>query len=610
MVFALCGLCVAAGPPKHGEITKSVVDSSALRAGQRAWAAVVVEIQPGYHAQSHSPLDENFIKFEVKVDENPSIQFGEPKYPPAQIEDYPALGKLSVYEGRVVVYVPLEVKAGAKPGPVEIGGKIRFQACDDKVCYPPESPKFVIKTEIVAADAQVKPNEAELFKGLGKPSMDAAPKTSAAPAATQPVAAGGGGTGGGAAGAGTIAWQFLIAFLAGVVFNVMPCVLPVLPLKAVGFYNAAQHSRAKSLAFGATFSAGLIATFAAFGVLIFGFQRFSWGQLFTYTWFQAFIVVALMGLAASTFGLFTVKLPVAVYNVAPSHETYTGNFLFGILTAVLSTPCTFGMFVGLLAWAISTGSTTIGVLILIMVGVGMAFPYFLLSAMPEVARRFPRTGPWAELIKQLMGFLLVLAAVYFARPFLGRFAPEEKYWWLLFGVIVVAAFFLTVRTFQFAKTAMPKVIGVGLAVVLVAGSFVAARRLAFRPYEWQPFTTAALEKARAENKIVLVEFTALWCANCQVVEASVLHSRPIVEAVRDHQVVMLKADVTGGDAAGRPLLEKLNPAGSIPLTAIFVPSKEQPTELTGIYSVDALSRAIEEAAKARAESKADVVATR
>lgn len=590
----LSALCVAAGPPKHGDITKSAVDSSALRAGHKAWAAVVVEIQPGYHAQSHTPLDENFIKFELKPDENPSLKFGDAKYPPAELEDYPALGKLSVYQGRVVVHVPLEVKPDAKPGPIEITGKIRFQACDDKVCYPPETPKFSIKTEIVPADAPVKPNEPDLFKGLEKASLDTAtsapePKAATAAAAAPtpaPVDAS----------ARMVAWQFLIAFLAGIVFNVMPCVLPVLPLKAVGFYNAAQHSRAKSLAFGATFSAGLIATFAAFGILIFGFQRFSWGQLFTYTWFQAFIVLALLGLAASTFGLFTVKLPTAVYNVTPSHETYAGNFLFGILTAVLSTPCTFGLFVGLLAWAIATGSATIGVLMLVMVGVGMAFPYFLLSAMPEVARRFPRTGPWAELVKQLMGFLLVLAAVYFARPFLGRFAPEEEYWWLLFAVVVLAAGFLTVRTFQFAATAPPKIIGVTLALVLVAGSFLAAKRLAFRPYQWQPFTTAALDKARAENRIVLVEFTALWCANCQVVEASVLHSRPIVEAVRDHDVLMLKADVTDNDAPGRPLLEKLNPAGSIPLTAIFTPGSDRPIELPGIYSTTDLTQALTAAA--------------
>src|SRR5690242_429575 len=72
---------IAAGPPKHGEITKTAVNVSGLRQGQKAWAAVEVEIQDGFHAQSHTPLDENFIKFEVKPDENKSVKIGTPRYP-------------------------------------------------------------------------------------------------------------------------------------------------------------------------------------------------------------------------------------------------------------------------------------------------------------------------------------------------------------------------------------------------------------------------------------------------------------------------------------------------------------------------------------------------
>ena len=582
-------LAVAAGPPKHGEVTRSALDVSALRQGQKAWAAVEVEIHEGFHAQSHTPLDENFIKFEVKPDENPAVKFGTPRYPAGKVEDYPSLGKLSVYTGKVVVYIPVEVPADAKTGPVELTGRLMFQACDDKVCYPPEQPKFNIKSEIVPASATVKPNEPELFKDVEKaaaePSRAAVPENSpATKVAGAEITPGG------------VAWNFLIAFVVGVVFNVMPCVLPVLPLKAVGFYNAAQHSRARSLAFGAVFSLGLVATFAVFGILIFVTKSFNWGQLFTYTWFQVAIVAILLALAASTFGVFTVKVPVAIYNVTPRHDTYLGNFLFGILTAVLSTPCTFGLFVGLLAWAISLNAPAIGVTMLIMVGIGMASPYLVLSAAPELARRFPRTGPWAELVKQMMGFLLLVAAVYFARPFIGRVVHGEAFWWVPFGVIVIACAFLVIRTIQFAKTAMPMVVSIALAAVILVGSYGAVRRLTFRPFEWQPFSRAALDQARGQNRVVLVEFTADWCGNCQYVEARVLHSAGIVKTVHDRDIVMLKADVTHGDAAGRPLLDQLNPAGSIPLTVIYSPNSPSPIELTGIYSTTDLQKALDQAA--------------
>jgi len=584
----LCNLCVGAGPPQHGQITKTAINSSALRIGQKAWAAVVVEVGDGYHAQSHTPLDENFIKFELKPEDNASVKIGAPTYPPGKIEDYPALGKLSVYTGKVVVYFPLEVNADAKTGPIEITGRVRFQACDDKVCYPPEQPKFSIKTEIVAASAVTKPNEPDLFKDVEKA---AAVAPAEKPPAPPPAKAGGS-----ELTAGSVTWNFFTAFLVGIVFNVMPCVLPVLPLKAVGFYNAAQHSRARSLAFGAVFSAGLVATFASFGVLIFVMKAFSWGQLFTYTWFQATIVLVLLGLAASTFGVFTVKIPVAIYNVTPRHDTYFGNFLFGILTAVLSTPCTFGLFVTLLAWAISLNAPAIGVMMLVMVGLGMASPYLLLSATPELARRFPRTGPWAELVKQMMGFLLLVAAVYFARPFIGLIVHGEKFWWVPFGVVVIASIFLVGRTMQFARSALPGVISAVIAVAVIVGSFGAVRWLTARPFEWQPFSTAALDQARAQNRIVLVEFTADWCVNCQYVEAKVLHNADIVKSVRDREVLMLKADVTAGDAPARPLLDQLNPAGSIPLTAIYPPRAAGPIELTGIYTKADLQNALDQAA--------------
>ena len=151
----------------------------------------------------------------------------------------------------------------------------------------------------------------------------------------------------------------------------------------------------------------------------------NWGELFQQTWFRATIILILLAMAVSTFGVFTVNVPTAIYRFAPRHDTYVGNFLFGILTAALSTPCTFGMFVGVLTWAL-TQPSWIGMSLITMVGVGMAFPYFLLSAFPEVARRLPRTGPWAELVKQMMAFLLLATAIYFARPFIDRSSSEPS----------------------------------------------------------------------------------------------------------------------------------------------------------------------------------------
>lgn len=605
--FAALGLSSTPRGGSKAHLAKSAVNKTALPAGGEAMLAVSLDIGAGYHAQSHKPYDENLIPFTIKLEDNPALTFGEPVYPPGKDETYPNLGKLSVYTKNVVVRVPVKVKADAKPGPIQIKAKLRYQICDDNACYPPESPAFTIDTKIVPAGTEVQANEPELFKeadkapeqpkGAGEPPGPArsnATASAVAPAvAPQPAT-----IFGRELNHDAYLLAFAGAFLVGVIFNVMPCVLPVVPLKAMGFYEVSQHNRAKCLAFGAVFSAGLVASFGVLAVLIVALRVFDWGELFTKWWFIVPMVIVLVVMALSMFGTFTVNVPTALYNVTPRHDTYVGNFLFGVLTAALSTPCTFGMFVGLLAWAL-TQPAVVGVSLIMTVGAGMAFPYLVLSAFPELARRFPRGGAWGEVVKQFMGFLLLATAVYFASPLIRRAASQEAVWWVIFAVIAAGALFLAVRGLQVSKTAWGGVIGVGVAVLILAPSVYAVRLLTAKPFEWQPYSPEALAAARASGKVALVEFTATWCGNCHFLEATVLKSDPVVRTVRAHGVVMLKADVTNDDAPGRPLLNELSPAGAIPLTAVYGPGGKGPIQLTGIYPRAALQSAIEQASRAQ-----------
>jgi thiol:disulfide interchange protein DsbD len=254
------------------------------------------------------------------------------------------------------------------------------------------------------------------------------------------------------------------------------------------------------------------------------------------------------------------------------------------------------MFVGLLAWAL-TQPAVVGVALIMMVGVGMAFPYFVLSAFPEVARKFPRGGAWGEVVKQFMGFLLLATAVYFASPLIRAAASQETVWWIIFATIAAGALFLLVRGMMASKTIVGRVAAAAVAILILAPSVYGVRLLTAKPFEWQPFTPAALEQARASGKTVLVEFTATWCGNCHFLEATVLKSPTIVQAVREHEVVMLKADVTDDDAPGRPLLTQLSPAGAIPLTAVYPPGATTPVQLTGIYERSELKQVLEDAAR-------------
>ena len=567
----------------------AVLNTSALRPGDRAVAAIIFDIDKRFHTQSHQPTEDN-VPTIVTVRPAADIEYGEPVYPPGELKEYPALGKLSVYSGRAVVYVPVKVKGDAALGPVKIAGTVSYQACDDKQCYFPEETAFAIDTKVVPAGEAVQAIQPELFKGYDP---NARPATQPATPTTPPVQ-----LGSSRQVDWSIGWAFTVAFLAGLIFNVMPCVLPVLPLKAIGFFEVAQHDRAKCIALGGVFSLGVILFFAALAIPILALKAFTWGEPFSNPWVVWPIVGILVLMAAGMFGLFNLNLPTGVYNFTPRHDTFGGNLVFGMFTALLATPCTAPMLPPLMLWA-AAQPLYLGLPAMMMVGVGMATPYFILSAFPGLARRMPRTGPWSELVKQMMAFLLLVAAAYFAG---GRLIHGPGFWWLVLAVVAVACIFLIGRTVQFSKSAAGLAVATILAVGLFAGALYQTvqatgilRTGGGTERTWTAFAPEALEQAQKENRIALVKFTANWCATCQVIESTVFAEGRTWQALRDANVVTLKADMTNANPPAKSLLTKLNPTGGIPLTAIYSPKWSEPVVLESLYTTETLLKAIEAA---------------
>lgn len=577
LVLALPSLVLRAQPlvdladspsAKQRATVQTALNTTAVVPGQKAVLAVVFDIAPSYHSQSHAPLDPNLIPTEVSLAPHPAITAQPPVYPPGQIVTYPALGKLSVYSNRVIFFIPLTISATAAPGPLKFTGELNYQICDESSCFPPETTPFTVETEILTPASTLQPNRPELFRSYD-PSATSQPR---APGQFW-----------------IILTKFAAAFLAGILFNVMPCVLPVLPLKALSFYEVSQHRRDKCLFLGLVFSLGVIAFFAGIAIVILFLKSLTWGEQFSNPYFLWGIVLILVLMAAGMFGLFNFNLPSGVYAFTPRHDTYTGNFLFGAFTALLSTPCTAPLFPPLMAWA-AAQTLAIGIPAVMMVGVGMAFPYLLLSAFPQLAQNFPRTGPWSELVKQMMGFLLLVAAVYFAA---GQLIAGASFWYAVLAVTAIACLFLLARTIQISNNALPVAISSTLAVAAFA--IVLWQASAVGHGSWTPYSQDAFNEARTQGKIVLVKFTANWCANCQVVESTVFGDPKTWNALQQAGAVTLKADMTHKNPDAQKLLIQLNPTGGIPLTAIFSPKLESPITLDSVYTTDSLLQALSQA---------------
>lgn len=586
LLFWLCaaGVAMAAGPQAE---VRSVLNHDGLHPGQQAVLAVVVEIPAGFHSQSHTPSSKDYIAFEVKTSSSEKLDYLRPIYPEGRTVEYPQLGALNVYDGRIVVYVPLTVKADVSPGPVTLQGEVQLQLCDDRSCYAPVTLPFASDGRIVSVDQPIAAANETLFAEFDPRVF----VTGGEPIAPLPAAAE----------LQFFSWRlkldrgayglaFTIAFVVGIIFNLMPCVLPVVPLKAIGFYEASQHHRMRCFLLGVVFSLGMLTVFGILAGLVI-VQKHAWGELFAQDWFVWTIVAVLVLMALGQLGLFSVVLPSGVYRYVPTHTSWSGNFLFGGFTAILSTPCTAPMFVGLLLWAAGQ-PTWVGIGAVMTVGAGMASPYLVLAAFPQLARRLPRTGAWSELLKQFMAVLLLAVAAWFAA---GRLIEGNGYLWIVFGIVAAGSLLLVLRSWHLARTVRAVGIASLIGIMLSGATLYFAVKLTGTLIDWEPYSQSRLESALAERRVVMVEFTANWCANCKELESRVFTDERAAKVIDELEVVTIRADLTSRTADGWEMLQTINPSGGIPLTVIYSPTLDQPIQLSSIYTTENLISALKEA---------------
>ena len=206
-----------------------------------------------------------------------------------------------------------------------------------------------------------------------------------------------------------------IAALAGFFLNLTPCVLPVIPIKILSLQSHAGHP-AKCFSLGLVFGLGIVTMFAVLGILmgglITGMEKLQWGEFFQFWWANLLLGLIILVMALGMFGAFSTNLPDWVYMFNPQSDSAKGSFMLGILTAVLATPCAGPLLGAALTWA-ATQPAWLAMMMFIFMGIGMALPYVILTANPKWLDKMPKSGPGSELVKQVMGILLIAAAVFF-----------------------------------------------------------------------------------------------------------------------------------------------------------------------------------------------------
>jgi thiol:disulfide interchange protein DsbD len=366
------------------------------------------------------------------------------------------------------------------------------------------------------------------------------------------------------------AWGAIgLAFLGGLILNLMPCVFPVLFLKGLALVNSSNEERRRQRMHGLMYTLGIVVSFwaivAVLLVLRSGGRELGWGFQLQSPGFVAVLASLMFFLALSLAGQFEIGLSLtSAGGGLAQKQGFAGSFFTGVLATVVATPCMaplMGAAVGFAlaqpAWMTFTVFTALAL--------GLALPYLVLSMQPQWTRALPKPGAWMETLKQLTAVPLFATAIWLAWVYANLYGREgaDRMAWLLacFLVLAIAGWVLGRWPARWGSA-------IAAIVLIAAGLTLALRKPVAETMIWQPYTEANFEAARATGKPVFVDFTADWCLSCKFNEATVLRSADVESKLRDDHVQLLKADWTQYDPEITKKLASVDRSG-VPTYVIY-----------------------------------------
>jgi len=531
-----------------------------VRPGSKSAMAVDFQLAEGWHFYAS-----DISRLTVKASSEDYVVFSEAIFPPSQMYEFELAGqkqRIPVYSNIFTVYLPFEV------GDVSVGAgesvdaefKIGIEGamCSGSTCIMPdfEPLKTVIK---VSTNAPMTEPAFELAESAwSKPEQ-----------------------------AKTAGWMdysvwvaLPLAFLAGLILNIMPCVLPVIPLIVLNIFNRAKNNRARSIAMGLAFCAGILLFFAALAVvnivLRVGYnQVFQWGDHYRNPVLLAGLSLLTILLALFMFGVVTFALPSSVSGKSRSAEGLSGSVTIGFFAAILSTPCSFAILAAVFAWA-QTQRLFLATITIMIIGFGMAAPYAILASIPSLLKYLPKPGRWMELFKQSMGFVLLGIAVKLIASLPEETIPSV----FLFSVIFSFCVWMWGGWVTLTTPKVKRYIIRAIAVVIVIFSAVTLFTPPKKLIDWQDYDPVLVKNAIEENRPVLIKFTAEWCLTCKILELTTYSSKRVAQLIKEKNVLPIEGDTTErGSRAEIDLKNVYNEP--VPVSILYIPGQAEPVRMRG-----------------------------
>jgi cytochrome c biogenesis protein CcdA len=521
--------------PVKADVTP-IVESDAVHAGASVRAALQVRLPEGLHVQSNKPRDPSLIPTVVTVDAPAGVSVGEIVFPaPTDLNQVGQPQPLAVFEQEFAIGVRFVIDGNVPPGELEVPARLRYQACDENICYIPASADVRWKLRVVPPGVAVRSQHGDVLDRIAFGTGEVPPR---ADPAVAPPAAGGGDAGlsqldeftvlattggylgtedflrfirnaeagvkepGLLEGRGPLA-ILLIVFLGGLALNLTPCVLPMIPINlAIIGAGTRAGSRARGFLLGGVYGAAMALVYGVLGLVVI-LTAGTFGTINSSPWFNLAIAVLFIALALAMFDVITIDFSrwSSGVNVGDGNRgTLLVAFSMGAIAALLAGACVAPVVIQVVLFSSSlyAQGTAVALGLPFLLGIGMAMPWPIAGA---GLAALPKPGKWMVRVKQIFGVVILATAAYYGYEAYALFANR----WV-----------------------DPSAVTSSVEEKLKSG--------------WHASLAAGLEAARREQKPVLVDLWATWCKNCLTMDKTTLADPTVTSALANYVKIKFQAE--------------------------------------------------------------------
>ena len=398
----------------------------------------------------------------------------------------------------------------------------------------------------------------------------------------------------------------LIAFLGGLILNVMPCVLPVLSIKLASVLKTSSQSQ-RVIRNGFLFSALGVLTFVwLLAAFVLGLKwvgvSVGWGIQFQNPVFVTVMFIVIAIFSANLFGLFEISLPSSVQDRLGSsgrQAGYAADFGTGLLAAALATPCS-APFLGTAITFALAGNTADVFVVFTALGIGLALPYILIAAWPVLVKRIPRPGRWMLLVRAALGLLLVATAAWLLFVLVGVAGWRSAALVVISTAVFLVLLFSNLRNSTLRRSLVASIL---IFPLIVVGQIASQSKsvVSTEGTYWQTFEPQEIARHVSEGRTVFVDVTADWCLTCKANKTLVLNRKSISDRLKDDEIIAMQADWTRPHDEIARFLERYGRFG-IPFNIVFGPGAPSGIALPELLTIRAISDALDSAGGLKAST--------